>query len=143
MEAHSKVVLNDSSPTRDVRGYQSAKSVHRMSRWWVQLCLIASHGKPFQNLAQTTSCCYLSGIRILRWSMSIPEDTPTTPMQIGLFHKCLNISIHAVLSVGSLSRPLEAFCNLCRACAKALPIDVRPFIPPSCSRRRDLGMALF
>ena len=60
------------------------ESVPWLSRWWIDLLLIASHGKPFQILTQTTFCCCLSGIGTLRWSVPIPEDTPTTPKQIGL-----------------------------------------------------------
>ena len=108
--------MNDGSSTRAVMGEEVLESVCRMFRLW----LIASHGKPFQNLAQTTSCWCLSGIRTLRWSVTLQEDAPTSPKQNGLFHKCLNDDIHAALSVGSLSKCLEAFCNL----RKAVPIKM-------------------
>ena len=39
------------------------ESVRRMPRWWMRLWLITSHGKPFQNLDQTTFHCCLPGIR--------------------------------------------------------------------------------
>ena len=60
------------------------ESMSRMSCWSIWLWLIASHEKPFQILTQTTSHCCLSGIRTLWWSVSIPEDAPTTPKRIGL-----------------------------------------------------------
>ena len=107
MEAHSKAVLSDGSQTRGLT--KVLESVHRISFWLIRLWLIASHGKPFQSLAQTTSCCFLCGIGTLWWSVTIPIDAPSTPKRIGLFHKYLDNGIHAVSSVRSMSKGLEAF----------------------------------
>ena len=52
-------------------------------RWSSRLLLIASHGEPFQSSAQTTSSCCLSLVRTLRWSITIPEDVPTTLKRVG------------------------------------------------------------
>ena len=47
-----------------------------------RLCLTASHENPCLSLAQTTCRCCLSEVRILRWSVTILRDAPTTPNQI-------------------------------------------------------------
>ena len=54
---------------------KALESVRRMSRWLIRLMLIASHGKQFQSSAQTTCHCCLSGVKTLRWSVTIPEET--------------------------------------------------------------------
>ena len=86
------------------------ESLRRMSRWCIRLCLIASHGKQFQNLAQTTYRCCLCGIRTVE-RVHARRHTNYPKADWPLFHKCLDNSIHAELSVGSLSKRLEAFCN--------------------------------
>ena len=96
------------------------ESVRRMSRWWI--LLIASRGKLFQNLTYATSRCCLSGIRTLRWSATIPEDTQLPQSR---FASLLNNDIHVVLSVGSQSKRLGAFCNLLKRAEAVTIKEVR------------------
>ena len=83
MEAHSKVVQTMLLKLEPQGVTKAQESARQMSRWWTWLRLIASHGKPFQNVAHTTFRCCLSGIMTFRWSVSIPEDAQTAPKQIG------------------------------------------------------------
>ena len=113
MEAQSMVVLNYSTPTRTANGDKSAgigtsvvslvdtAMAHRFS--WET---ISEHGSDHLPL-------------LLIWDRDIKVERvhakrrPNYPKEdLAFFHECLDDSIHAVLSVGSLSKRLEAFYNL-------------------------------
>ena len=79
---------------RETRGMIKAlESVRQMSRLSIRLWLTASHGKSFQNSAQTTFRCCLSGMSTLGWSVPMPEDDPASPNRIG------SSSVNALTSV--------------------------------------------
>ena len=84
------------------------ESIRRMSRWWIRLWLIASHVKPFQDLAQTIfRCCWDMEIKMERVHNRRRPNYPKEDWP--LFHKCLDRSIHTVLSIGSQSKLVGAF----------------------------------
>ena len=115
MEAHSKVVINDGSPTQAARGDQSAgismpdvslvdtSMAHRFS--WETIPELSSEHLPL----------------LLIWDRDIKVERVYT-RRCPNYPKCLDNSIHAVLSIGSLSKRLEAFCNLLkRAKSETVP----------------------
>ena len=88
---HTKMMVQQREP----QGVNKVlESVRRMSRWWILLGLNASHGRSFQNSAQTNSRCSLSGVRILRWSVTMPEGAPTTSKQIGISSTNASITVY-------------------------------------------------
>ena len=134
VEAHSKFVLIDGSPTRAASGDQCALismpdvslvdtvMAHRFS--WETIPEFGSYHIPL----------------LLIWDKDIKvkyihtRRRPNYPKaDWPLFHKCLDDSIHAVLSVGFLSKRLEAFCSLLKGPSQS-PSPLRP-----CAQKKCLG----
>ena len=105
MKAHSKVVISDGSPTRAARGEQSAGIstadvtlvdtviAHRFS--WETIPERGSDHLPFLLILN-------NDIKVERVHIRRRPNYPNADWL--LFHKYLDNSIHAVLSVGSLSK---------------------------------------
>ena len=124
MEAHSLVVLTDGSPTRAVRGDLSAG----ISAPDISLVdMVMAHCFSWEAIPELGSDLLLL---LLIWDKDIKVEHVHTRMHPNypiadcpLLHKCLDNSIHVVLSVGSLSRLLDAFCYLLkRAESEAVPM---------------------
>ena len=121
MEAHSVDLLSDGSQSRGV--IKLLEPIRRMSRWSIRQWLIASRGKPFQNLAQTNCHCGFSEVRALSWSATVQEDAPSAKNGLASLPQKPRQWIHAVSLVGSLSNRLDAFGSFpLRAEAEAVPI---------------------
>ena len=112
MEAHSKVVQNDGSPTRATKGDQSGISMpdvslvdtamaHRFS--WETIPELGSDQLPLLLICD-------KDIKVKHVHARRRPDYPKIDWP--LFHKWLDNNIHAMLSVGSMSKHLEVFCNL-------------------------------
>ena len=113
MEAHSKVVLSDSSPTRAARRDQSAGNstpdvslvdtvmAHRFS--WETIQELGSDRRPLLLILD-------KDIKVERVHARIRPNYPKVDWP--LFHKCLDNSIHTVISVVSQSKHVEAICDL-------------------------------
>ena len=126
IEAHSKVVLSDGSPTSVARGEQSGG----MSTPDLSLVDTLMAGRfsweTIPELGSEHLPLFLIWYKDIKVERVHTRRRPNYPKaDWPLFHKCLDDGMHAVLSVGSLSKSLEAFCNLLeRAESEAVPIKM-------------------
>ena len=118
------VVHSDGSPTRSARGDQS-DGISTSDVSLVDPAMADRFSR--ENISELGS----DHLPLLpNWDKDIKVERdhtirrPNYPkVDWPLFHKCLDDDIHGVLSVGFLSKRLEAFCNLlCSTEAEAVPI---------------------
>ena len=113
MEAHSKLLLNDGSPTR-IASYDQSAGIFTPHVSLVDTLLADRF--TWKTIPELGSA-HLPLLPILGVDIKLERDhtrrrTNYPKANWLLFHKSLENGIHSVSSVGSLTKRLEAFCSL-------------------------------